>query len=203
MATEKYSFAKNGSIRMLVAALLLVTVACGKPGDEKKPANSSDAPRAQLDIGYSLLYQEANGIPKLKWIVMFKDKHDDLSEIVNGLLDYYQQLAGSMEKLSKQFPSMRIDVPPMSGVEADLRKAMGVDQAKDFAPVIGKTGIEFERELLLTFYNALDEQRHLVGVMIEREPDPALKSFLIKTTEQLEARHRKVEALLNRRYFAH
>jgi hypothetical protein len=75
--------------------------------------------------------------------------------------------------------------------------------AKDLAPVIGKTGPEFEREALLMFYNSLNEQRHLTGVMIGLEPDPALKKFLETTHAQLNARYAKVGALLNHRYFTH
>jgi hypothetical protein len=98
---------------------------------------------------------------------------------------------------------MRIDVPAMSEIEADERKAIGTDMAKDLAPVAGKSGIEFEREALLMFYNALNEQRHLVGVMVGLEPDPALKKFLETTKAQLDAHYAKVGALLNRRYFTH
>jgi len=108
-----------------------------------------------------------------------------------------------MQKLSKQYPAMRIDVPAMSQIEGDARKAIGADQAKDFAPLAGKTGVDFEREALLMFYNALDEQRHLVGVMLGLETNPALHKFLETTKTQLEARHAKVGALLNRRYFTH
>ena len=115
----------------------------------------------------------------------------------------YQQLADTMRRLSKQFPGMRIDVAAMSEIEADERKAIGADSAKDFAPLVGKSGIEFEREALLMFYNALNEQRHLAGVMLERETDPALKKFLETTKAQLEAHYAKVGALLNRRYFVH
>ena len=38
-----------------------------------------------------------------------------------------------MRRLSKQFPGMRIDVAAMSEIEADERKAIGADSAKDFA----------------------------------------------------------------------
>ena len=79
--------------------------------------------------------------------------------------------------------------------------AIGTDLAKDFAPLIGKTGVEFEREALLMFYNTLNEQRHLTGVMVGRETEPALRKFLETTKAQLEARYAKVGALLNRRYF--
>ncbi len=53
------------------------------------------------------------------------------------------------------------------------------------------------------FYNTLNEQRHLTGVMVGLETDPALKKFLETTKAQLEERYAKVGALLNRRYFTH
>ena len=133
---------------------------------------------------------------------MFKDKPEEMGRLTNDLLAYYEQLADTMRKLSKQYPAMRIDVAPMSKIEGDARKAMGEDLAKDMAPLVGKSGAAFEREALLMFYNALDEQRHLTGVMVGLEPDPGLKKFLETTKAQLDARYAKVGALLNRRYFA-
>ena len=53
------------------------------------------------------------------------------------------------------------------------------------------------------FYNALNEQRHLAGVMVELEPAPGLKKFLETTKAQLDARYAKVGALLNQHYFTH
>jgi hypothetical protein len=190
-------------IRCAATALLLAVAACSQLSDSTKPTLDKNAPRAQLSIGYSLLYQEADGIPKLKWILMFKDKPEELGRVTNDLVSYYQQLAETMRKLSKQYPGMRIDVAPMSQIEGDERKAIGEDTAKDFAPVVGKTGIEFEREALLMFYNALNEQRHLVGVMVGLETDPGLKKFLETTKAQLDEHYAKVGALLNRRYFTH
>jgi hypothetical protein len=189
--------------RFIAAALLLTLAACSPLSDTTKPTPDKNAPRAQLSIGYSLLYQEADGIPKLKWILMFKDKPEEMGRLTNDLIDYYQQLAETMRKLSKQYPAMRIDVTPMSEIEGEERKAIGTDLAKDLAPLAGKTGVEFEREALLTFYDGLNEQRHLVGVMVGLEPDPGLKKFLETTKTELDARYAKVGALLERRYFTH
>jgi hypothetical protein len=194
---------RSTPIRIVAIALSLALAACSQLSDASKPPPDKNAARAQLSIGYSLLYQEADGIPKLKWLFMFKDKTEEMGQLTNELVSYYQQLAETMQKLSKQFPAMRIDVPAMSEIEADERKAIGTDMAKDLAPVAGKSGIEFEREALLMFYNALNEQRHLVGVMVGLEPDPALKKFLETTKAQLDAHYAKVGALLNRRYFTH
>ncbi len=190
-------------IRIIAIALLLTLTACSQLSDTRKPTPDKNAPRAELSIGYSLLYQEADGIPKLKWILMFKDKPEEMGRVINDLVSYYQQLAGTMQRLSNEFPAMRIDVVAMSKIESDERKAIGEDLAKDFAPLIGKTGLEFEREALLMFYDTLNEQRHLVGVMVGLETDPALKKFLETTKAQLEERYAKVGALLNRRYFTH
>jgi hypothetical protein len=188
-------------VRLVAATLLLTLAACSHLCETKKPAPDKNTPRAQLSIGYSLLYQEADGIPKLKWLLMFKDKPEEMGRLTNDLISYYQQLADTMQRLSKQYPAMRIDVTAMSEIESEERKAIGEDLAKDLAPVVGKAGVEFEREALLMFYNTLNEQRHLVGVMVKRETDPALKKFLETTKAQLEARYAKVGALLNRRYF--
>jgi hypothetical protein len=204
MHIEKRDACRRSIPTLFVATALLVTLgASSQSSATTKPAPEKSTPRAQLSIGYSLLYQEADGIPKLKWILMFKDKPEEMGRLTNDLVSYYQQLAETMRRLSKQYPAMRIDVAPMSEVEADERKAIGADQAKDFAPLMGKTGVEFEREALLMFYDALNEQRHLTGVMIGLETDPALKKFLETTKAQLEVRYAKVGALLNRRYFTH
>jgi hypothetical protein len=188
-------------ISSVATVLFLALTACSQFCASQTPAPSNNAARAQLSTGYSLLYQEADGIPKLKWILMFKDKPQEMGRLTDDLVSYYEQLADSMKKLSKQYPAMRIDVTPMSKIESDTRKAIGEDQAKDFAPLIGKTGAEFERKALLMFYDALNEQRHLTGVMLELETVPALRKFLETTKAQLEARYAKVGTLLERRYF--
>ncbi|HEY6923566.1 MAG TPA: hypothetical protein VI653_08865, partial [Steroidobacteraceae bacterium] len=141
----------------VVAVLLMCLVGCSQLSASRKPTPEAHAPRGQLSIGYSLLYQEADGIPKLNWILAFKDKPAQMGRVTHDLVDFYQQLADTMRRLSRQFPAMRIDVTAMSEIEAEERKAIGADLAKDFAPLVGKTGVEFEREALLMFYNTLNE----------------------------------------------
>jgi hypothetical protein len=203
MGHNDRSLPRSALTRLVTTTLLLTLAACSQSSDATRPTPAKNAPRAQLSIGYTLLYQEADGIPKLKWILMFKDKPEEMGRVTHDLISYYQQLADTMRRLAREFPGMRIDVVAMSEIESDERKAIGDDLAKNLAPLTGKTGVDFEREVLLMFYNSLNEQRHLVGVMVGLEPDPALKKFLETTKAELEARYAKVGALLNRRYFTH
>lgn len=189
--------------RFVLVGVLLMLSACADMRSASKPAPNDKNVRAQLNIGYSLLYQEADGIPKLKWLLMFKDKPEEVGRAVTELTIYYQQLADTLQRLSKQYPALRIDATTMSDIESDTRKAIGEDVAKDFAPLIGKSGSDFEREALLLFFDSLNEQRHLLGVMRGLEPDPGLRKFIETTKAQIDERHTKIEALLNRRYFTH
>ena len=192
---------RSTRIRCVASALLLTFAACAQLSSAEDSIPSKTTPRAQLSIGYTLLYQEADGIPKLKWIFMFKDKPEEMGRVTHDLVSYYEQLADTLRRLSKQYPAMRIDVTAMSEIEGEERKAIGEDLAKDFAPLVGKTGVKFEREALLMFYNTLNEQRHLTGVMIGLETDPGLKKFLETTKAQLEERYAKVGSLLDLHYF--
>jgi hypothetical protein len=198
---HRHALLRSTQVRYVATALLVTLAAYSQLSNAKNPASDKNATRTQLSIGYSLLYQEADGVPKLNWILTFKDKPEEMGRVTSDLVSYYQELAETMQRLSKQYPAMRIDVAAMSQIEADERKAIGTDLAKDFAPLVGKTGVKFEREALLMFYNTLNEQRHLAGVMAGLETQPALRKFLETTRAQLEERYGKVGDLLDRRYF--
>src|ERR1700693_2127256 len=97
--TALYAPRRSPLIRFVATALMLTLAACSHLSDTSKPPPDKNAPRAQLSIGYTLLYQEADGIPKLKWILMFKDKPEEMGRLTNDLVSYYQQLADTMKKL--------------------------------------------------------------------------------------------------------
>jgi len=75
-------------IRFVATALMLTLAACSHLRDTRKPTPDKNAPRAQLSIGYSLLYQEADGIPKLKWIFIFKHEPEEMGQVSNDLVSY-------------------------------------------------------------------------------------------------------------------
>jgi hypothetical protein len=191
------TFAVFSSIAVLLSLTPIRAV-----GADERAANAPEI-RQQLSIGYSLLYQEAKGIPKLDWLLAFKSKDAAMSQVTEGLMTYYKGLADRLERLARQYPAVKLDSKTMSDIEAEERKALGTDEAKNFAPLVGKTGTPLEREALILFRSALDEQRHLVGVMIEKESSPALKKFLESTHADLDGHYKQVDTLLDRRYFAH
>src|ERR1700733_1326686 len=89
---------RSKQIRHAATALLVaLTASVSLSATDQSAPEKTDA-RAQLSIGYSLLYQEADGIPKLKWLLDFKDKTSEMGQLTHDLISYYQQLADSMKK---------------------------------------------------------------------------------------------------------
>jgi nitrous oxide reductase accessory protein NosL len=86
--SERYAPRRSILIRFVATALMLTLAACSHLRDTRKPTPDKNAPRAQLSIGYSLLYQEADGIPKLKWILMFKHEPEEMGQVSNDLVSY-------------------------------------------------------------------------------------------------------------------
>lgn len=190
--------------RLGIVSLMLVLA--GAPtiaGTKDQIIPASATARQQLSIGYSLLYAEATGIPKLDWLLKLKSKSADMTQATGVLMQYYKGLSERMENLANQYPAVHLDAKTMSDIEAEARKSLGVDQAKNFAPLAGNTGVPLEREALITFRSALDEQRHLVGVMIDKETSLPLRKFLETTHQELEEHFKQINLLLEKRYFTH
>lgn len=136
-----------------ITAALLASSACGH-SDARPVATPKGDTREQLAIGYALLYGEADGIPKFKWLLMLKKESSEFSELTRHVIDYYEDLAKTLERLSTEYPAVKIHTQPMATIEAETRKAIGVDQAKDMAPIAGKGGVDFERQALIMFHSA-------------------------------------------------
>jgi hypothetical protein len=99
------------------------------------------------------------------------------------------------------FGSLRADLDPLPEMEKRKRKAVGATRAKEFAPVVGKGGREYERTVLLSFANGLNHERHLCKVMAEAETDAGLKKFLLGTEAKYDALYEAAMKLLQKEHF--
>jgi hypothetical protein len=88
-------------------------------------------------------------------------------------------------------------------MEMRKRSAVGKDRAIRFAPFSGRSRLEYERTMLISMSNALNHESHLCKVLAAAEPDPGLKSFLLKAEKRYDDLHELVLSLLNREHFKH
>ncbi|MGQ0619290.1 MAG: hypothetical protein ACT4QA_05135 [Panacagrimonas sp.] len=182
-------------MRIMLAGLMLA--GCADPGKE----NPVNAQRLMLNEGYSLLYSDAEKLDLAELILYVKAESQAFEEIVHAVSDAGERVEHDLEQIAKDYPGVRIDLDPLPEMEKRKRKAIGEDRAREFAPLVGRGGREYERTVLISFSNAFNHERHLCKVMAEEEPDANLKKFLIETGRHYDELYERSMALLEKEYF--
>ncbi len=193
------------SVLLLTLLITSLTAGCAhvaEPSDKtatKAPKLSKE--RQVLSEGYSMLYQDARKLDASDLILLVKSESDSMKKLVHSVGDMGEKLTKDLERIAKDYPGVRIDLDPLPEMEKRKRMAVGMTRAKEFAPVVGKGGREYERTVLLSFANGLNHERHLCKVMAEAETDAGLKKFLLETEKKYDARYEAVMTLLKKEYF--
>jgi hypothetical protein len=190
------------------ALIILASLAAGCAHVEKEPTAKTEAKapalskeRQLLSEGYSILYRDAGNLDLSELILDVKAESDDMKKLVTAISEMGGDLKRDLERIARDYPGVRIDLDPLPEMEKRKRSAVAKDRAKDFAPVVGKGGREYERTVLLSYSNGLNHERHLCQVMAEAEPDAGLKKFLLDTEKKYDALYDRVMKLLATQYF--
>jgi hypothetical protein len=190
-------------LTLLLPALTAGCAHVAEPRDKtaaKAPKLSQE--RQVLAEGYSLLYQDARKFDASDVVLLVKSESDAMKKIVSAISETGDELKKDLERIAKDYPGVRINLDPLPEMEKRKRLAVGMTRAKEFAPVIGKGGREYERTVLLSISNGLNHDRHLCKVMAEAETDAGLKKFLLETEKKYDGLYEDVMALLRKEYFA-
>jgi len=184
---------------LLTLLPLVVLAACdrGEAGNEKSSADR----RLILSQGYSMLYKDVSRVEFTKLILYVKVESEAVNEIVTAISDYSGALEKDLERIARDYPGVRIDLKPLPEMEVRKRFAIGRDRALRFAPLAGRSRLEYERTMLISLSNAFNHESHLCQVMAREEPDPGLKQFLLDTEKRYIGFYERVMDLLNREHF--
>jgi hypothetical protein len=187
------------------AALLVVLVSAGSgcavaPHTPAHPRLGEQ--RRILSEGYSLLYQDASHLDLSELILYVKVESDAMHEMVTSIAGLGGDVKKDLERIARDYPGVRIDLEPLPEMEKRKRAAISKDRMKEFAPIVGRGGREYERTVLIAFANGLNHERHLCAVMADAEPDAGLKKFLLDTEQRYDGLYERVNSLLEKEYFA-
>jgi hypothetical protein len=190
---------------LLIIFLGSLTAGCAHVA-EPREKTATKAPklskeRQVLSEGYSLLYQDAQKFDASDLVLLVKAESDAMKKLVNSAAEMGDEMTKDLERIAKDYPGVRIDLDPLPEMEKRKRVAVGLTRAKEFAPMVGKGGREYERTMLLSFANGLNHERHLCKVMAEAEGDAGLKKFLLDTGKKYDALYEDAMTLLEKVYF--
>lgn len=184
------------------AATLWLAVALAGPGLAAEGRNSAEAEKTRaLSHGYAQLYRTVSGLKHLDKALYVKVESDKFEAVIEAISDYAGDLSDQLEKLAQDYPSLNLEDTGLPKVELKKRRAVVKDRLEDMAPIVGKTGVDFERTMLVSVLGPVNSMRFLAEVLHEEEKDAHRKAFLAKTKDRLDGLFHRVMTLLERDYF--
>lgn len=187
--------------RALVGAVVALLVG-GAAAAQPTHSQTGDSQLDRLNDGYSLLYGDASGLANADKIFLVKFENDATQQVVTETADYMGQLADQLEQLGRDDPSIRLDLEPLPEIERETQAAATTARIKSFAPVVGRSGADFERTLLLTLSGGLNQLRHLARVMAEVERSDERSALLRGAENRIDTLYAEIEQVLEDHYFA-
>ena len=169
----------------------------------ERASNTGDTQLDLLNQGYSLLYADVSGLKLVDKLLLVKFESDQTHKVVTAISDYAGELAGQLEALAKRYPSLRIDLKPLPEIEQRKQAAAQKARVLSFAPVVGRTGRDFERTLLLTLSGGLNQLRFLAKVTADEERNDERRKLLIGAQQHFLELYKQTLKLLNARYYKH
>jgi len=185
----------------VLPALAALAAGCHPAEADHDKAAAQGAQRQMLSEGYSLLYTDATKIDRLKLALYVKAESEEFNAVITEISRYGDTLEKDLERVARDYPGVRIDLHPLPEMETRKRSALGRDRARRFAPLSGRSRLEYERTMLIGLAGALDHERHLCRVMAEEESDAGLKAFLQASEKRFDELYERVMNLLNREHF--
>ncbi len=89
----------------------------------------------------------------------------------------------------------------MPEIEQRKQSAANRERVLSFAPLLGRTGPDFERTLLLTLSGGLNQLRFLTQVMAEQERNGDRAAFLNGAHDRLQQLYQQTLKLLSEQYY--
>jgi len=156
-----------------------------------------------LNEGYSMLYASASGLSNVDKAFLIKFESDATESVVTDASNYMGELAANLEQLATDYPSLRLDLQPLPAIERKKQSAATAARIKSFAPIVGRTGPNFERTLLLTLSGGLNQLRHLARVMAAEEREQNRQKLLENAEQRMDGLYNRMVKLLNDEYYIH
>jgi len=134
-------------------------------------------------------------------MLYLKTESDEFDALITELSAFGVKLKDDLVRIDRDYPGVRVDLDPLPELEKRKRFSTGFDKAKAAAPVTGIGGADYERMVLISVANGLNQERHLVEEMTKVETDPGLRKFLAGVQTKMDAFYERAESVLRKRYY--
>lgn len=157
----------------------------------------------QLGYGYTAFYDTAEQLSLVDKALWLKVESDGVDALVTRMAKTMGALADELEVLASQSPAVSLEDDGLPKYERAKRQSVTIQRSLDLgAPLLGRSGRDFERVLLLSLTAALNQQRHLLKVMQGDEPSAQRAQWLKDAKQTIDQQYEAMVVHLQRHYFS-
>jgi len=161
---------------LLVTALALTGCA-----ESAKPPSANGGIFRQKNEGYSILYKLMTQESDVAKIFIIKHASDQVGDVVKQVAATCQAAKAQMDEFPKKDKRVEYDVPDLPFIEQGSRD---LAQKADTKALLGRSGKEFELELVFTQAQAMMYAHDVCEALASDEDDPLRKTFLTDLSTQ-------------------
>jgi hypothetical protein len=188
-------------ITWLAGLLLTGCATVCPPPTTADDSSGLGAERKMLSEGYSILDHDAEMFSRTRLILYAKIETDEFDDLITAVSAFGRKLHADLSRIDRDYPGVRIDLDPLPELEKRKRRTTAIDKALRFIPVVGNSGAEYERTVLISLANGLNQERHLVRELSDAETDAGLKDFLRGVQVKMDALYERAENLLLKHHY--
>jgi len=169
--------------------------------DEQNEPVSTDGLDDELEQGYALLYELVSTLRHVNKVFLVKFESDDVQALTDDVSERLTEVTGKLESMAAGNPGFDLENTGTPRFASETRKAMSLARVKSFAPLVGSTGTDFERTLLLTQAGQLNQARYLSEVLADAEANVDRQRFLMELNGEFDELYGRVDELLKEQYY--
>lgn len=176
-----------------LALLLAGTAAAAEP-------SARDVQR-ELNYEYAKLYKAVSGLRLADELLMLKFESKETEELVEQVAAFGARAKGELEDLARAHPAIKLDEDGRTALSKDISKRQKKDRLRTYAPVVGASGPDFERMLLLGQSATLYQLRFRADAMADAETSEARRKYLLGMRKDLDRLYALTTKRLDQEFF--
>ena len=189
MKSERVSF--PGPVVALV--LVILVSGCALSPERRDPAPAMQGGLDLRNNAYSLFYDLLQDERHLSKLLIVKRDRRELNQLVKKISQTAADAADRLKALAKSDRSLDLLSTSLPPGEAATRKAIADTKKRE---LLGRSGWEFERTLLLTQMEALSYGSHLATVAAKHDANPDRSAYLSALSQSFDTLREEVARLL-------
>ena len=177
-----------------------VAIAVASHGVYAEAQTERDKQR-ELNHEYAKLYRAVSGLRLGDELLLVKLESKETEQLIEQIAAFGSRTKSELEDLARAHPEVSLEDDGRSQLSRESSKRQKRDRMKAFAPLIGASGADFERMLLMGQSSILYQLRFRAEVMADAEPSESRRAYLRKVRQDLDRLYVQAVTLLDKNYF--